>query len=221
MEKSGELCYQQVLIFKYGRSSNLSTVVDNESPKRPRRSRSPSEETRARIVEVARIAFCEAGFDHVGVRELATRADTDPAIVIRLFGSKEALFQEVAKGAFTFVSAFQAPREIFGEAVADFLFGPSDKDEKDTFDAFRFLLNSAGSPVASSIVSESLHKSFIEPLSELLGPDNAEARAVLVAACVLGFTTMRFALRAPTLQAERLEAVRKPFAAAIQACIDR
>jgi AcrR family transcriptional regulator len=199
----------------------LSTSVDKKGKARRRRPRSSSEETRARVLQVARIAFCQAGFDHVGVREIAARAATDAAIVIRLFGSKEALFRDVAKDAFALEPAFQAPREKMGHAVADFLAGPGEAlSTPDDFDAFRFLLHSATSPVATRIVSASLHASFVTPLAMRLGGEDASGRAALMAACVLGFTTMRFALESPALQSDRIDALRGPLAAAIQACID-
>lgn len=173
------------------------------------------------MLEVARIAYCQSGFDHIGLREIAKRAGTDAAIVVRLFGSKEALFQEVAKTAFDLEAAFEGSRETMGQAVADLLLGPDKAlPPEDEFDAFRFLLASASSPTAAPILSASLHAHFIGPLADHLGGREASGRAALVAACVLGLTTMRFALRSPALRSDRTEALRARFGAAIQACID-
>jgi AcrR family transcriptional regulator len=189
--------------------------------RRKNRPRSSSQETRARVLDAARVAFCHAGFDHVGLREIATRAGTDAAIVIRLFGSKEALFEEVAKDAFKLVPAFQASREALGAVIADFLLGPGEEvDAPEEFDAFRFLLSSASSPVAAPIVSASLHGSFVVPLAAYLDGETASGRAALIVACVLGFTTMRFALMSPALEFQALDRIRRPLSAAIQACID-
>ena len=199
----------------------MSTIVDNRGGGRARRPRSSSGETRLRVLEAARAAFCQAGFDHVGVREIAARAATDAAIVIRLFGSKEALFREVANGAFDLEPAFEVPRDRLGGAVAALLLSPAKTlAAPDEFDAFRFLLRSAASPVAAPIVSASLHASFVAPLAAHLGGEAAAGRAALVTACILGFATMRFALNATALQPDRLEALREPFAAALQACIE-
>lgn len=173
------------------------------------------------MLQAARNAFCEAGYDHVGMREIAVRASTDAAIVTRLFGSKEALFQEVAAGAFTLEPAFQVPPEEIGSSIAAFLLGPDDGlHASDEFDAFRFLLRSAASPVAAPIVSACLHASFIGPLAERLGGEEAQGRAALIASCVLGLSTMRFALMSPVLRSDQVEALRRLFGAAVQACID-
>jgi AcrR family transcriptional regulator len=221
LDEGHEAIYQRALMFNIEAMPKLSTVVDKKKSAAPRRPRSSSEETRARVLDVARIAYCQSGFDHVGLREIATRAGTDAAIVIRLFGSKEALFQEVAKTAFDLDAAFEGPRETIGEAVADLLLGPDKAQPSEgEFDAFRFLLASASSPAAAPILSANLHEHFVGPLAAHLGGDEAEGRAALVAACVLGLTTMRFALRSPVLHSDQTAALRSPFGAAIQACID-
>ncbi|HEY0329873.1 MAG TPA: TetR family transcriptional regulator [Rhodopseudomonas sp.] len=198
----------------------MSTAVDNPKRDRTKPPRSSSAQTRTRVLQVARTAFCQAGFDHVGLREIAARAGTDAAIVIRLFGSKEALFREVAGNAFVLEPAFQGPKEDLGRLVADFLLGPNVvPSTPDDFDAFRFLLRSAASPVAAPILSASLHASFVAPLAKHLGGKDASGRAALLAACVLGLTTMRFALDSPALQSGQVERLRQRFADALQACI--
>lgn len=200
----------------------MSTNVDIAEGKRSRRPRSSAQATRARVIEAARIAFSQSGFDHVGVREIAARAETDAAIVMRLFGSKEAVFQEVANGAFGLEPAFEVPRAQLGQAIAALLLEPAKpQDPAGEFDAFRFLLHSAASPVAAPIVSASLHAHFIEPLARRLdGGGDASGRAALLTACVLGLSTMRVALGAPALDGAGGDALRMPFAAALQACID-
>lgn len=196
----------------------MSTGVDIGGGGRPR---SSAAQTRARIFEAARIAFCQVGFDHVGVREIAARARTDAAVVIRLFGSKEALFSEVAKDAFDLDPAFQGPRETFGERAARFLLSPTkDVPEPNEFDAFQFLLRSSTSPVAAPIVAAKLHGNFVAPLAEMIGGDEAEARAALITAYVLGFTTLRFALTSTALDASPQEFLVEHLGRAIQSCID-
>jgi AcrR family transcriptional regulator len=199
----------------------MSTTVDNKSRKRKNRPRSSSAETRARVLEIARVAFCEASFDHVGIREIAARGSTDPAIIMRLFGSKEALFEEVARSAFDLEAAFEVKIEEMGAAIAELLLSSEKSiNGPGEFEPFHLLLHSVSSPVAAPIVSASLHAGFVRPLATHIGETSAEGRAALVTACVLGFVTMRFALRSPALQEPAVEALRPKFAAAIQACLD-
>lgn len=53
------------------------------------------EATRQRIVEAAGQAFAERGFDRTSVRQVASAAGVDPALVMYYFGSKRSLFQQV------------------------------------------------------------------------------------------------------------------------------
>ncbi len=181
----------------------------------------PAAETRQRILAAARRLFCQAGFDHVGVRELAAAAAVDPAVVIRLFGSKEALFAAVAADAFALEPPFDGPLEGWGVRIARFLTGKIDSLETcegpEAFDAFRFLLHSAASPVAAPILSASLHARFIGPLAAHLGGQEAAVQASLATACVLGFATLRVALTAPALETDAAAA---RLGAVLQACLD-
>src|SRR5262249_48062275 len=56
--------------------------------------------SRARMFEAAKIRFSQNTYEGVGVRDIAADAGVDPSLVIRVFGSKEALFREIASQAF-------------------------------------------------------------------------------------------------------------------------
>ena len=58
-----------------------------------------AEATRKRILASARRAFARAGYDGVGLREIAQGAGVTAMMVNRYFGSKERLFAEVVAGA--------------------------------------------------------------------------------------------------------------------------
>ncbi len=195
----------------------LSTGVDNERRRAPKKS---AEEHRARILAVARVIFCQSSFDQTGVREVAAAAGVDPAVVVRVFGSKEALFEAVAEGAFALEEAFQGPVENMGLRVAQLLTGKGEAASSEaTFDEFRLLLRSAASPVAGPILSQALHAGFITPLAKLLGGREAALRASLLTACVLGFATLRVALGAEALEARR-GGIAQRLGAALQACLN-
>lgn len=170
------------------------------------------------ILEVARILFCQRSFDQTGVREVAAEAGVDPAIVVRVFGSKEALFEAVADGAFALEEAFEGPVEGMGMRVARLLTGKGDEREEGTFDEFNLLLRSAASPVAGPILSKALHAGFIAPLAKHLGGREASMRASMMTACILGFSTLRVALGANALESGR-GAVAQRLGAVLQACI--
>lgn len=195
--------------------SRLSTTVDNERKRAPKQS---AEAHRARILAVARVTFSQSGFDHTGIREVAAAAGVDPAVVVRVFGSKEALFEAVAAGAFELEEAFTGPADGLGNRVAKLLTGKNDEQREGAFDEFRFLLLSAASPVAGPILSRALHEGFIAPLAQHLGGREATARATLMTACILGFATLRVALGAKALETGR-GGVAQRLGAALQACV--
>ncbi len=51
-----------------------------------------NQDTRSSILDAARAAFAERGFDKASIRAIATAAQVDPALVHHYFGTKEKLF---------------------------------------------------------------------------------------------------------------------------------
>ncbi|MET0792327.1 MAG: helix-turn-helix domain-containing protein [Polyangiaceae bacterium] len=198
--------------------AKLSTAVDKSTPsKRPRLS---AAESRERILAAARREFSRAGFDQLGVRELAASANVDPAMVIRLFGSKEALFAAVAQAAFALDGAFTGSPAGLAQRVAAHLTQTLPEQSPTDFDEFQFLMRSASSPAAGPLLSAALHAGFVTPLAKLLGGKEAALRAALLTACVLGFSTLRFALGSEPLERAARRRVAERLAAALQACLD-
>jgi AcrR family transcriptional regulator len=193
----------------------MSTTVDN--PKRA--SRSSAAESRARILAAARLAFTRAGYDTVGIREIAAAAGCDPTILLRLFGSKQALFTEIAQGGFSLEPAFDGPSEGLGARVAHHLLGPITKADPEMFDEFQFLLRSVGSPVAAPILSQALHASFIAPLSKRMHGADAQAKAALITAYLLGFAVLRAGLGSPALETAKPGLIIAKLGQAIQDCL--
>src|SRR5918912_3100625 len=62
---------------------------------RPRGRRRAGEDTRAALLDAARVEFTERGFDGATVRAIAQRAAVDPAMVNHWFGGKDGLFVAV------------------------------------------------------------------------------------------------------------------------------
>lgn len=194
----------------------MSTDVD----KKRRAARVLAEQMRDRILGAARLAFTRAGYDSVGVREIAALVPVDPAMVPRLFGSKEALFTLAADAAFGLDPVFTGPLAGMGERVARHLSQPITPPRPDGFHEFAFLLRSVGSPAAAPILSAALHRSFIAPLSRLMSGPDAEARAALVTAHVLGFAILRAGLGSSLLEGAKGEAAARGLARAIQESLD-
>ncbi|MGW6423555.1 TetR/AcrR family transcriptional regulator [Nocardia sp. NPDC055053] len=54
-------------------------------------------DTRAAILDAARIRFADTGFDKTSIRAIAADADVDPALVHHYFGTKQQLFAAVVE----------------------------------------------------------------------------------------------------------------------------
>lgn len=54
-------------------------------------------DTRAQILDAARVAFVEGGYDRTTLRAIARRAGVDPALIHHYFDGKAALFAEVMR----------------------------------------------------------------------------------------------------------------------------
>lgn len=196
----------------------MSTSVDNNATKR---TRIPSSAMRERVLAAAGKAFSRAGYDSLGIREIAVEAGTDPAIVMRLFGSKAGLFTQLAQQAFADEPIFAGPLEELGKRLARHLMQEPTTPTTEGTDDFQLLLRSATSLVAAPILSAALHKALIEPLGERIGGKQGAPRAALVVAQVMGFATLRFGLGSPAIEAGDRASTTRLLAQAIQRCVDQ
>src|SRR5690554_5919504 len=88
-----------------------------EPPIRPR----ISDIRREEILEAASRLFLRESYENVGVRDVASAAGVDPALVCRYAGSKEELFAEVLARSGDPGVLFAGPREGFGARIAAML----------------------------------------------------------------------------------------------------
>jgi AcrR family transcriptional regulator len=101
----------------------------------PRRAgrRPGSADTRGRILDAARAAFGERGFDGATVRDIAARAGVDAALVHHYFGSKQRLFLAAMDIPVDFATAVPAllegPPDRLGERFVAFVLGLWDRPE--------------------------------------------------------------------------------------------
>jgi AcrR family transcriptional regulator len=69
--------------------------VTSAPDKRPARGRMTAAERREQLIEIARGAFSERGFDGASIEEIATRAEVSKPVVYEHFGGKEGLYAVV------------------------------------------------------------------------------------------------------------------------------
>jgi AcrR family transcriptional regulator len=190
------------------------TTEPTDIPRRPR----DATTTRAAILEAARLRFTRDGFDRVGVRDIAADAGINAALVIRYFGSKENLFTEAITEAFNLDALLDVEREIFGETLAHYIF--SKRETPGALDPLIALLRSATNEQAGAILRRSIEQQFILPLARWLGGKDAELRASLIAALIMGLTVTRDVIGSEPLASSETEPLVALVAPTLQAYVD-
>ena len=143
------------------------------------------QETEAAILAAARSQFSLQGFEQVGIRDIAAAAGVNAALVIRYFGSKEALFERAVLQEVDLAPLFQLARGQLGEALVRYIVSKKDSDP------LLALLRSAGNEQAAVLLRQSLERQFITPLAGLMQGEDKTLRASLIAAQLLGIVLMQ------------------------------
>jgi len=149
--------------------------------------------TRGAILDSARLAFARAGYDGVGVREIAQDAGVTAMMVNRYFGSKEQLFAEAIAEAMAKTSVLtpiilDAPAS--GEEIAAALINITKKGAT-PFEGFQIMLRSASSERAAEIGREQIENHHQRLIAAALNGDLAPQRAAVLLSLVAGFQIMR------------------------------
>jgi AcrR family transcriptional regulator len=158
------------------------------SSDQPKRSRNAAA-TRAAILHSARMAFSRAGYDGVGLREIAQEAGVTAILVNRYFGSKEDLFREVVEAMFADGSLFAGSLETLSARIARLIVTKTREGEVEA-DPLLLMLRSAPNARASEILRESIKRHFEDPLAGRLAGEDAALRVGLILALIAGFQLM-------------------------------
>ena len=170
-------------------------VTQKSEPSAGRRPRN-SEATRQAILESALSAFVRAGYDGVGVREIAGGAGVDAMLVNRYFGSKEELFAEAVdaahsgKGILTSGALADPDLDALAQRLARALVDHTSPDTE-ALSGFLLSLRSAGNPRAAEILRKSIAHHFEHPLGAMLEGPGKAARIALLLSIISGVQAMR------------------------------
>lgn len=177
--------------------------------------RSTGAQTRERIGIAARTLFRERGYARTSVRDIATTAATDPALVIRHFGSKESLFLEVMHPSIDDEPLMRVPIEHLGHRFIRILLD----DDRELRDFYLALVHGSNEPPIAERLRALHDEAFVEPLrSRLTGPDT-ELRARLAAALVGGLLYALWVVGDEHLLATDSDDIAAQYGALLQAII--
>jgi AcrR family transcriptional regulator len=155
--------------------------------------------TKQAILEAARFAFADAGFDRTSVRDIAAMAGVDPAMINHHFGSKEKLF----------LAALDTPIDP-REHIENVLNGPRDTIGARLVDTMLTVWDSPAGQAGSSLMRTGLQhewgakllKEFLlnralSPIVDALAFPEGEARwrSSLLASQMAGLILTRYVLK--------------------------
>ena len=170
---------------------------NGSSPPRRRGRRPGGNDTRAELLNAARVEFADRGYEGATVRVIAERAGVDPAMVNHWFGGKEALFtaalQLPVNPAEVLAAVLPGDPELVGERIVQ-----------------RFLTiwdTTGGGPLAAVLRSIASHEDAARMLREFIAnvmvgrivaavaPDRPDLRAALVGSQLFGMGLVRYVLK--------------------------
>ncbi|HEX4532697.1 MAG TPA: TetR family transcriptional regulator [Rhizomicrobium sp.] len=150
--------------------------------------------TRAAILEAARTMFAARGYEQTGLRDIATSAGIDAAMICRYFGSKQELLAAVLEAQSNVSDILSGPREDIGRRMAEQLFS-YDGGDNEMLAEMLVVLRAASSREAAPLLSRSIEENFLAPLRARLTGAQRSERAVLIGAYLLGTAVLRFVLK--------------------------
>ena len=153
--------------------------------------RQRSEQT---ILEAARELFAEAGYERATIRAVASRAGVDPALVMQHFGSKEGLFAASAQWGEDSQTVLRADRDDVPTAALNDLFQRFEGEGSDREAAVALMRSCLTHPEAARVVRDEVMCERVAGVARTLGGDDAELRAGLIGACMMGLTMSRYLL---------------------------
>ncbi|MCG0068714.1 TetR/AcrR family transcriptional regulator [Streptomyces tricolor] len=185
-----------------GGAVTVTGAHDGETPEtaacRPAHRRSASR-TRTALRAAAAFRFGKYGYEGTSVRDIAGDVGVDAALVYRYFGSKEALFNDVVGTDKIFEPLLHEPVEAIPDWFCALLLGPP--SDGDFPHPVLTVLRSSGRDEAVARLRADFTEVFTKRLAaRLTGPD-ADLRAELLAAWMLGTSLMRTEIRPPALAA--------------------
>ena len=156
-----------------------------------------SADTRGRILDAAREAFAERGFDGSTMRDVAARAGVDAALVHHYFGTKQRLFVAAMEFPIDVAVAVPAiirgPRSRVGERFVGFILDLWDRQEVRPL-LLGMLRSATTDAVAATMLRRLLEEGPLLALAAALERPDARLRATLVGSQFIGLLLVRYVI---------------------------
>ncbi|MFD9069580.1 TetR/AcrR family transcriptional regulator [Streptomyces lasiicapitis] len=192
--------------------------ADQTPPPTPRRrgrpSRTQSEQgpaMREVILDAARAQFSERGYEKASVRSIAKAAGVDSALVHHYFGTKEQVFAAAIEVAFA--PALEAPTAVaegpldeVGERLARFVFGVWENPETRA-PLLAIVRSAVNNEAAAAVFRRLVSAQILSRIAGQLDLPDAQLRAELAAAQVVGTAMLRYVIQVEPLASADMEQI--------------
>ncbi|MFF9340842.1 TetR family transcriptional regulator [Streptomyces sp. NPDC014773] len=153
-----------------------------------------SDTTRAAILEAARERFAADGYERATIRAIARDAGIDPSMVMRYYGNKEGLFAAASEIDLALPALGALPSRHVGAVLVNHFLDRWERDDVLTGLLRVGVTNEAGAARMQAIFGAQLGPVTLGVCPK---PEEAPARAALVASQILGMALARYVLRLP------------------------
>ncbi|MFF4121675.1 TetR/AcrR family transcriptional regulator [Streptomyces sp. NPDC001714] len=179
--------------------------------RRGRPPRTESADTRDRILATAREEFSEHGYEKTSVRAIAKAAGVDSALVHHYFGTKEQIFEAAIAVAFAPalnapVAIADGPLEGVGERMTRFIFGIWENPTTRT-PLLAILRSAVNNDTAAAVFRRLIASQLLRRIAGQLDLPDAELRAELAAAQLIGCAMLRYVIKVEPLVSADLEQI--------------
>ena len=174
--------------------------------------------TEAAILDAARKQFAETGFERTTIRAVASEAGIDPALVMQYYGSKEGLFAAAARWSDDHQTVLKASREDVPAAALADLIGKFEDGDREA--AVAVMRNCLTHPEAARIMRDEVMCERAAGVARAIGGDDAELRAGLIGACMIGLGLARYVFEIPGVADASREDVLRLMEPALRALVD-
>ncbi|MEU9214081.1 TetR family transcriptional regulator [Streptomyces sp. NPDC048415] len=167
--------------------------------------------TRDRILEAAREEFSERGYEKTSVRGIAKAAGVDSALVHHYFGTKEQVFEAAIEVAFAPAldapaAVEEGPLEGVGERLTRFIFGVWENPATRT-PLLAIVRSAVNNETAAAVFRRLVATQLLRRIAQRLDLPDAELRAELAAAQLVGVAMLRYVIKIEPLASADLERV--------------
>ncbi|WP_326579291.1 TetR family transcriptional regulator [Streptomyces sp. NBC_00487] len=177
--------------------------------------------TRDRILAAAREEFSERGYDKTSVRGIAKAAGVDSALVHHYFGTKDQVFE--AAVTLSFAPAMEAPKAVeegpldgVGERLTRFVFGVWENPATRA-PLLAIVRSAVNNEAAAAVFRRIIATQVLRRIAGRLDVPDAELRAELAAAQLVGIAMLRYVIKVEPLASADPERIIERVAPVVQA----